>query len=90
MKPFSTLTLLVIVLLSFVCLPSQAQTKEPSTPLKYPNYPSETPDNLKPATATFDYERREVMVPKGTSPCSGLEVRSSESAVQVSPRSKER
>jgi putative CocE/NonD family hydrolase len=64
LKRFSPLPLPVIVLLSFVCLLSQAQTKEPSTPPKYPNYPSETPDNLKPPGGpTFDYERREVMVP---------------------------
>ncbi|EIL95452.1 CocE/NonD family hydrolase [Rhodanobacter spathiphylli] len=30
---------------------------------KYPNYPSETPAKFVPATASFDYERREVMVP---------------------------
>ncbi|HKD80106.1 MAG TPA: CocE/NonD family hydrolase [Candidatus Angelobacter sp.] len=55
-----------LFLIAFLCLPlvpsSLAQTKEQSTP-KYPNYPSETPDQLKPATATFDYERREVMIP---------------------------
>src|SRR6202011_3271782 len=30
---------------------------------KYPNYPSETPNELKPSTASFDHERREVMIP---------------------------
>jgi uncharacterized protein len=30
---------------------------------KYPNYPSETPAHLEPATGTFDYSRREVMIP---------------------------
>jgi predicted acyl esterase len=29
---------------------------------KYPNYPSETPAQLKPATSSFDFERREVMI----------------------------
>ncbi|HEV3038362.1 MAG TPA: CocE/NonD family hydrolase [Candidatus Angelobacter sp.] len=29
----------------------------------YPNYPSETPSNFKPATDSFDYTRREVMIP---------------------------
>ena len=44
--------------------PSHAQTNEkPQSAPKYPNYPSETPDNLKPPTASFDYERREVMIP---------------------------
>jgi putative CocE/NonD family hydrolase len=64
LKRFSTLPLLAVALLSFVFLPSQAQTNEKlqSAP-QYPNYPSETPDTLKPATATFDHERREVMIP---------------------------
>ncbi len=35
-----------------------AQTERP----KYPNYPSETPAQLKPATSSFDFERREVMI----------------------------
>src|SRR6266568_4839040 len=30
---------------------------------KYPEYPSETPGTLKPATDSFDYVRREVMIP---------------------------
>ncbi|HKW74585.1 MAG TPA: CocE/NonD family hydrolase [Terriglobales bacterium] len=30
---------------------------------QYPNYPSETPSTLKPADSTWDYSRREVMVP---------------------------
>jgi putative CocE/NonD family hydrolase len=58
-----TTNLLVLFVCLICSLSSFAQTKEQSTPPKYPNYPSETPDNLKPATATFDYERREVMVP---------------------------
>ena len=29
---------------------------------KYPDYPSETPDNFKPTNNGFDYERREVMI----------------------------
>ncbi len=35
-----------------------SQTDRP----KYPNYPSETPAELKPPTSTFDHERREVMI----------------------------
>lgn len=55
-------TLLVILILTLISVyPSSAQTAAPAQ--KYPNYPSETPDNLKPATATFDHERREVMIP---------------------------
>jgi putative CocE/NonD family hydrolase len=30
---------------------------------QYPNLPSETPDNFKPETSSFDYERRIVMIP---------------------------
>jgi len=35
---------------------------EPAKP-QYPNYPSETPQELQPATASFDYARREAMIP---------------------------
>jgi uncharacterized protein len=65
-KCLSTPTLLVATLLILICtFPSQAQTTTPgqSAAPKYPNYPSETPDDLKPATASFDHERREVMIP---------------------------
>ena len=59
-----TTTLLVTALFCVACsLSSFAQTKEPSTPPKYPNYPSETPEEVKPSEASFDYERREVMIP---------------------------
>ena len=33
------------------------------TPQKYPDYPSETPDNFKPTDNGFEYERRDVMIP---------------------------
>ncbi|HET9166410.1 MAG TPA: CocE/NonD family hydrolase [Candidatus Angelobacter sp.] len=65
-KRLSTLPLLAVTLFVLVFTsPSQAQTNEKaqSAP-KYPNYPSETPDNLKPPGGpSFDYERREVMIP---------------------------
>ena len=38
-----------------------AQIK-PAIP-QYPNYPSEMPDHFQPVTTTWDYERREVMIP---------------------------
>ncbi len=65
LKRFLTLPLLAVALFVLVCnSPSQAQTNEkPQSAPKYPNYPSETPDTVKPATATFDHERREVMIP---------------------------
>ena len=49
----STLPLLVTLLTVF--LPSFAQTK--------PELPSETPKTFTPVTQSFDYERREVMIP---------------------------
>src|SRR5215469_11208118 len=53
-------TVLTVVLLPLGSLcPMPAQSTSP----KYPNFPSETPDDFKPATSTFDYERREVMIP---------------------------
>ncbi|HEY2362627.1 MAG TPA: CocE/NonD family hydrolase [Candidatus Angelobacter sp.] len=61
-KRVSLPILLVIAVLSLFPAPSQAQSPQ-STPSKYPNYPSETPAELKPATSTFDYDRREVMIP---------------------------
>ena len=30
---------------------------------QYPDYPSETPSSYRPATAGFDFERREIMIP---------------------------
>jgi putative CocE/NonD family hydrolase len=66
LKRFSTLPLLTLALFVLICIsPSHAQTnaQPPSTPPKYPNYPSETPAELKPFTASFDHERREVMIP---------------------------
>ena len=35
----------------------------PAQQPKYPNYPSETPAHLQPATGSFDFTRREVMIP---------------------------
>ena len=43
------------------CLAALAQN-EPAAP-QYPNYPSETPRELQPATTGFDYARREAMIP---------------------------
>jgi len=40
---------------------SQNQTAAPGG--KYPDYPSETPPDFKPLTESFDYVRREVMIP---------------------------
>src|SRR5215467_9183745 len=54
----------LVVFFCGLCLPLlRAQTAQQSASPKYPNYPSETPDNFKPSTSTFDHERREVMIP---------------------------
>jgi uncharacterized protein len=58
-------TVFIVVSLPLVSigrLPAQTTPAQSASP-KYPNFPSETPDQLKPATASFDYERREAMIP---------------------------
>jgi len=40
-----------------------APSPSPAAAKSYPNYPSETPADFKPATATWDYERREAEIP---------------------------
>ena len=42
-------------------LPAAPAAQAPAP--QYPNYPSETPDHLQPATSSFDYIRREAMIP---------------------------
>jgi uncharacterized protein len=41
---------------------AQSNTPDAAKP-QYPDYPSETPAHLQPATQSFDYERREAMIP---------------------------
>ncbi|HEY7096687.1 MAG TPA: CocE/NonD family hydrolase [Terriglobales bacterium] len=52
----STIQTCIILFLSLAPLSAQ-------TPPKYPNYPSETPATLKRSTESFDYTRREEMIP---------------------------
>ena len=47
-----------VTLLLLIPIASRAQEARP----QYPDYPSETPSALQPATASFDYERREAMI----------------------------
>jgi hypothetical protein len=54
--------LILLVLSVGTCLAQTAAEQKPVAP-KYPDFPSETPADFKPATAGFDYERREVMIP---------------------------
>ena len=53
MKPFGT-TLTALLMLGGI---GHAQAP------KYPNYPSETPAEFKPVTNSFDYVKRDVMIP---------------------------
>src|SRR6202790_1941943 len=46
--------------LLLITIASYAQTSPPAT---YPNFPSETPAKLFPATDLFDHDRRDVMIP---------------------------
>jgi predicted acyl esterase len=54
------LALLAFVATAIAPVASQAPAQKPAT---YPALPSETPETLAPSTGTFDYEKREVMVP---------------------------
>ncbi len=54
---FSIVTSLLFVLWLAQSLPAQ------TPPATYPQYPSETPDTLQPAMDTWDYTRREEMIP---------------------------
>ena len=47
------------VLLTLVAAPAFLRAQSP----QYPNYPSEMPDHLQPVTSSFDYARREAMIP---------------------------
>ena len=46
----------------------QSRTSEPAKP-QYPDYPSETPASLRPVTDSFDYTRREAMIPMRDGVC---------------------
>jgi putative CocE/NonD family hydrolase len=59
LMPFPNRLSLVLGVL-ILCTGMFAQT---ATTPKYPDYPSETPTTVKPATDSFDYTRREVMIP---------------------------
>jgi putative CocE/NonD family hydrolase len=50
----------VVLLLGFFYVPGQAQNQEPAT---YPSLPSEIPAQFERVTSSFDYIRREVMIP---------------------------
>src|SRR5436189_4695779 len=52
-------TIIFLLVLSLLASTGSIVSQTP----KYPDYPSETPDNLKPTTYGFDYEKRELMIP---------------------------
>ncbi len=52
-------TALAVAAFSTAALTAAGQTSKPA----YPDYPSETPAKLEPATESFDYARREAMIP---------------------------
>ena len=47
----------------FLCGGSVRSAAQDSTPAQYPGFPSEMPSKVQPATDSFDYSRREVMIP---------------------------
>ena len=53
------LTAITLTMLLVLARSDRAQTGAP----KYPNYPSETPAEFKPVTDSFDYVKRDVMIP---------------------------
>ncbi len=44
-------------------LRAQEEGADKAPQVKYPQYPSETPAKLAPVTSSFDFERRDVMIP---------------------------
>src|SRR5256885_16055871 len=61
LKRVQTLTLLAPVLGSLLFV--ESSPAQPAPPVKYPDYPSETPAKFTPATNTFDYVKRDEMIP---------------------------
>jgi uncharacterized protein len=55
--------LLVACLGCFIAFPKMVVAQTQETPPKYPDFPSETPAKPVPATSSFDYVRRDVMIP---------------------------
>src|SRR5512139_1165499 len=55
--------LLTALGLLFFAATSMLQAAPQQRPAAYPALPSETPAKLEPATGSFDYVRRDVMIP---------------------------
>ncbi len=58
-----TAVISLALLLFVLALTKPVSAQTPQEPATYPNYPSETPAKLVPATDSFDYVRRDVMIP---------------------------
>ena len=58
----SRVLLLLALGMGAVLMPRAALGQAPAAP-KYPTYPSETPATVKPSDASFDYVRRDLMIP---------------------------
>ena len=62
LTPFTQVVLITGAML--LAAPANAQTEtKPAPAIQYPSLPSETPDQITPADATWDHTRREVMIP---------------------------
>src|SRR5437016_665252 len=57
------IALSVLLLLALAAPGHVLFAQSASQPPQYPNFPSETPAKLEPAIASFDYSRRDVMIP---------------------------
>jgi uncharacterized protein len=53
----------LLLLLLFAILPAGISEAQAAPPAKYPDYPSETPAEFKPVTGSFEYDKREAMIP---------------------------
>jgi putative CocE/NonD family hydrolase len=64
MKRIERSRVLILFTLAFgaMLLPGSSSGQAPA-PAKYPAFPSETPATVKPAEASFDYVRRDLMIP---------------------------
>src|SRR6185437_12989210 len=62
MNHIKFLRVFVFCALLFVVDPSSGWSQN-TPPPKYPDYPSETPPDFKPLTDSWDYARRDVMIP---------------------------
>src|SRR5215831_17290474 len=63
MNSFRSLTALSCLSVAALGVIARSQTSSPKPAQQYPNYPSETPEHLKAATSSFDFERREAAIP---------------------------